>query len=306
MAMQGAREDAMDRDLEELFYMVDEDHGGTIEAAEFGSALQRVGIKLEPAGLKSLFAEIDVNKNASIDLDEWKVMMRGLERKMRRRGTQEEVCRAVKCILQVEKDFRWQQLLPGFTNIGLDIDDKLPKGKQPLHMFEPIRDVVNSQRRERRSLGENISDLPVGGGLGGVDINELGGALHQLLCKTRADRRCDLDPTPKPRSCSDCKAEYTSSTNIPFEQLPATWVCPSPGCGATKNKYPDTRIMDLWRQAVRRFLWLDLLHETIEENHTMHGQQKSGLRTEGDIRIEIEAKTFFFSPDHILVTRWWA
>jgi hypothetical protein len=249
---------------------LDKDQGGTINAEEFGSALARVGIGLDAEGLGSLFALIDVNQDGGIGMDEWTLIMRGLERKMFRRcGTRDDVCRAINSILRAEQQFRWQKLAPGFANIGLVIAKKLP-GKHPQEMITPIRDMINSQRRRARYSSEVAStpELPLDTEMEEVGTLEFGHALHELLCKDPDDLKCDLH-----------------------------W-------SVTRSEIlPKDFIVDLWRQAVRRFLWLELLHETIAEHQTMHGT-KNNTSTEEELRSEIETRCFFFAPDHPFVAYW--
>ena len=61
--------------------------------------------------------------------------------------------------------------------------------------------------------------------------------------------------------------------------------------------------LELWRTGVRRYLWLDLLHETIESKKMMHGQRNSGP-TEEEVRKELEERCMFWAPDAPLVERW--
>ena len=52
--------------------MQDDDHGGTIEAEEFGNHLKSgLGISLDQEGLESLFEEVDSSDNGHIDREEW-------------------------------------------------------------------------------------------------------------------------------------------------------------------------------------------------------------------------------------------
>eukprot|EP01047_Picozoa_sp_COSAG01_P004318 COSAG01_NODE_142_length_24198_cov_8.924893_7_plen_710_part_00 len=262
-------ESAIQEDIAELFAAFDVNHDGTIEAGEFGSALARLGIGLDTAGLTSLFTEIDANKNGEIGLKEWSQIMRGLKRKIHRRvGTHDDVCRAVNCILEEAELFKWQNIEPGFANIGLIIEKKLP-GTHVNEVLAPIHNVINSQRRERSSSGLiSLPQLPLETQMEEVGMLEFGGAVYELLCTARDDVKCDL------------------------------------GWSTTNSSLKD-RVVELWRQAVRRFLWLELLHEAIEDCQTMHGtaSHKAG-RTEKEIRTEITARCFFFAPDHAFVGRW--
>ena len=86
------------------FGIVDDDDGGTIEPKEFGDAMRHIGILLDADGLEALFAHIDVNGNGHIDIDEWTLMMKGLLSKLQRRGTTEDVTKALQSILGSSAD----------------------------------------------------------------------------------------------------------------------------------------------------------------------------------------------------------
>ena len=61
--------------------------------------------------------------------------------------------------------------------------------------------------------------------------------------------------------------------------------------------------LELWRCALRRYLWLDILHETIEMNHTMSGK-RSSKKTENELRREVAERQFYFTPDAPAIVRW--
>ena len=65
----------------------------------------------------------------------------------------------------------------------------------------------------------------------------------------------------------------------------------------------DVDAVENWRTLVRRFLWLDMLHDTIDQHQTLQGRKKN-TSTEADIRQEISTRCFFFEPDAPFVSQW--
>jgi hypothetical protein len=80
----------------------------------------------------------------------------------------------------------------------------------------------------------------------------------------------------------------------------------SPGAavvGGWRKQVSDVNAIEQWRTVVRRYLWLDLLHDTIDQSRTMQGR-KSHAQTEQEVRDEIEKRFFFFAPDDNFVSSW--
>lgn len=70
-----------------------------------------------------------------------------------------------------------------------------------------------------------------------------------------------------------------------------------------RQQVSDVDAIEQWRTLVRRFLWLDMLKDVIDERRTMQGR-KSHTKTEEDIRHEISKECFFFDPDGLFVSQW--
>ena len=71
-----------------------------------------------------------------------------------------------------------------------------------------------------------------------------------------------------------------------------------------RQQVADVDAIEQWRALVRRFLWLDMLHNTIDEHRTMQGRKAAYTPTEADIRLEISTRCFFFAPDAPFVNKW--
>ena len=70
-----------------------------------------------------------------------------------------------------------------------------------------------------------------------------------------------------------------------------------------RQQVSDVDAIEQWRALVRRFLWLDMLHDRIDQHRTMQGR-KTHEQTEADVRLEISARCFFFAPDAPFVNQW--
>lgn len=70
-----------------------------------------------------------------------------------------------------------------------------------------------------------------------------------------------------------------------------------------RQQVSEMNAIEAWRTAVRRYLWLDRLHEEITDIQSMHGGHRRA-KTDEDIRLEIAARRFFFAPDGDFITRY--
>jgi hypothetical protein len=70
-----------------------------------------------------------------------------------------------------------------------------------------------------------------------------------------------------------------------------------------RQQVSDVDAIEQWRTLVRRFLWLDMLHDMIDDQRTLKGHKKH-TQSEADIRHEISKRFFFFAPDAPFVNQW--
>lgn len=70
-----------------------------------------------------------------------------------------------------------------------------------------------------------------------------------------------------------------------------------------RQQLSDVNAIEQWRTLIRRFHWLDVLHDTIDQRRTMQGRKMHTL-SEADIRKEISARSFFYTPDAPFIAKW--
>jgi hypothetical protein len=125
------------KDMQEMFDVFDDDHGGTIEGIEFGNHLNdSLGFDLEHSGLESLFDEVDTSGNGSIDREEWTAMMRSILHKLEKKPlTPDHVRRVLKAVLlPVENRGAGNTrvdptaIQPGFAKLGVRLTAEQANG----------------------------------------------------------------------------------------------------------------------------------------------------------------------------------
>ena len=249
-----------------------------LDADEFGKAVAIMHINLDPRGLSELFKEIDTSNSGDLDQNEW---MRMMERSRK------------KLVGAHGPKITWEKLCQFVTNVVVDDSGLTQQDAKPLDTGA-------------RALQEADDDeeLMVRWGDISVGFRRLGvGWPNDIDDRTAKGMYQAVRPPGTGEDWQEDKPIGDFCEQLLGLLTPADTAAEASLFPVSGDSPPE---VELWRTGVRRYLWLELMHTTIDDNKIMHGARGKGAEAEAEekVRKEIAERPFFFTPDDGLRARW--
>ena len=303
------RSEAVQRDITEMFECFDSDRSNALDSEEFCDALSMLSIHLDARGMRELFDEIDTSDSGDLDQDEWVTMMsRSRKLLLGQTGpriTAAEARNVVKSVLldtAHRRDGAARKIQANWRGKAIRNERNLSAAERQQRMQQRL-----SQRRldtvtaEHQALLANsvswklvqpgCSRLGVGGMTG---ITEKQARAMYQMCRPRDER-------------GEGEQKYQDIKPIEeFSEQLYELLIPEGHSHPPLFVPEDSDEVALWRTLIRRYLWLNLMHNTINDSKIMHGArgQSQEVEQERDIKNQIAARKCFFQADVGFRARW--